>query len=336
MIYLFDISIFHFSQPLWLLALLLIPLLFLWEFVFTKKHRATFFISDARFINKKFGGKARWLPILKLFRYAAITFIILALARPQSSFVNEHAKSEGIDIMLSLDISGSMLAQDFKPNRIDAAKRVANEFIQTRIDDKIGLVIFSGESLTQCPLTTDKNILLQQLENVQSGSLQDGTAIGMGLATAVNGLRNSNGKSRIIILLTDGVNNAGLIDPMTALEIAKTYKIKVYTIGVGSQGNAPYPVQTESGATIMQNMPVQIDEALLQKISAETRGKYFRAKNNNALAAIYTEIDKLEKSEVEINSVKRFSEKFYPWAFAALFFLLLENILRYAWFRTFP
>lgn len=334
---LFDISSFTFGHPWMLWLLLLIPVLIFWHYYKQQRKRATLILSSLEGLPKKNGrGKARFIPVLFWLRILSITCIILALARPQTSNINEQINSEGIDIVLSLDISGSMLTEDFSPNRLKAAKKVAKEFIQERLTDRIGLVIFSGESFTQTPLTTDKNILLYQLKNIKSGQLKDGTAIGMGLATAVNRLRDSKAESKVIILLTDGVNNAGLIDPITALEIAKSYQTRVYTIGVGSKGNALQPAQTKNGQIVMKNMPVQIDEDLLKKISKETGGQYFRATDNTSLRKIYKEIDKLERSEVEIDSFKRYSEKFFPFAFLGLLFLFLEILLRYTWLRSFP
>jgi Ca-activated chloride channel family protein len=219
-----------------------------------------------------------------------------------------------------------MTAQDFTPNRLEAAKQVAENFIDQRTTDRIGIVIFSGESFTQCPLTTDHTVLKLQIEQIRNGLLEDGTAIGSGLATSVDRLRGSKAKSKIIILLTDGVNNGGLIDPSTAKEIAKAYRIKVYTVGVGTDGYAPTPVSTPMGIVI-QNEKVAIDEKLLQSISSETGGSYFRAKDNQALKNIYAEIDKMEKSKVEITTYHRYTEKFYPLILAALAFLLLEVIL---------
>jgi Ca-activated chloride channel family protein len=256
------------------------------------------------------------------------------MARPQNSRINETVNSEGLDIVMSLDISGSMLAEDFRPNRIEAAKKVAQEFIEDRPTDRIGLVIFSGESFTQCPLTTDQNVLKEQLKNIRSGLLEDGTAIGMGLATSVERLRNSKAKTRIIILLTDGVNNSGLIDPMTALEIAKAYKIRVYTIGVGTMGRAPYPMKDQFGNIHMQQMQVQIDEQLMKQISVQTGGKYFRAIDNNSLSRVYKEIDRLEKTKIEISSFKRYAELFLPYAMLGLLFLLLEVVLRHTVFKS--
>jgi Ca-activated chloride channel family protein len=237
---------------------------------------------------------------------------------------------------MAIDISGSMLAQDLQPDRLEAAKKVAMNFVDSRISDRIGLVIFSGESFTQCPITTDHGVLKNQIALVKSGMLQDGTAIGMGLATSVDRLRTSKAKSKVIILLTDGVNNTGLIDPLTALEISKAFKIRVYTIGVGTIGKAPFPMTMPDGSIQMQMQDVQLDEPLMKKISSETGGKYFRATNNKELENIYSEIDKLEKTKVEITSYKRFAEHFFPLAMLALACMLLEVVLRYTAFRSLP
>lgn len=277
--------------------------------------------------------RVRLRPMLTVLRVLALVALIVALARPQSSSVSETMDSDGIDMVLSIDVSGSMLAEDLKPNRIEAAKKVALDFVEMRPTDRMGLVIFSGESFTLCPITIDHNILKQQIDGIKSGMLEDGTAIGEGLATAVDRIRKSNGKSKVIILLTDGVNNMGKIGPELALEIAKAYKIRVYTIGVGTKGMAPYPVPTPFGMQ-MQMQEVQIDEALLQKISKETGGKYYRATDNKSLATIYGEINKLEKSKVEINSYKRYAELFFPFAAAALLFLGIEILLRQTVFRS--
>jgi Ca-activated chloride channel family protein len=266
-------------------------------------------------------------------RVLALAGLSIALARPQSSNTTESIDNEGIDIVLSIDISGSMLAEDFKPNRIESAKKVAMSFVDQRPTDRLGLVIFSGESFTQCPITIDHHVLKEQISAVKSGMLQDGTSIGMGLATAVQGLRNAKGKSRVIVLMTDGVNNTGLIDPATALEIAKAYKIRVYTIGVGSMGQALSPVQTPTGIQ-MAMVPVQIDEPLMRKIAGETGGKYFRATDNKSLNDVYKEIDKLEKTKVEISSYKHYAELFFPFAAFALICLALEMLLRYTVFKS--
>jgi Ca-activated chloride channel family protein len=322
-----------FAHPQYFILLLLIPLFIFWLRK-NKNNKPSFTISSLKGLqNSAASTIQKWAPILNLLRILSMFFLIIALARPQSSNINETVNSEGLDIVLSMDISGSMLAEDFKPNRIEAAKKVANEFILNRPTDRIGLVIFSGESFTQCPLTTDQNILREQLKSIRSGLLEDGTAIGMGLATAVERLRNSKAKSKIIILLTDGVNNAGLIDPITALEIAKAYKIRVYTIGVGTEGTAPYPTQDAFGNMVMQQMPVQIDEGLMQKISKETGGKYYRAKDNNSLSKVYKEIDQLEKTKIEINIFKRYAELFFPYALFGLMCLFLEILLRFTVFR---
>lgn len=280
--------------------------------------------------------KVRFRPLLLVLRLLAFAALVTALARPQTSNTSENIDSEGIDIVLAIDISGSMLAQDLQPNRLEAAKNVAMDFVDKRISDRIGLVVFSGESFTQCPITTDHGVLKSQIMQVKSGMLQDGTAIGMGLATSVDRLRSSHAKSKVIILLTDGVNNTGLVDPLTALEIAKAFKIRVYTIGVGTVGKAPFPMPMPDGSvqTVMQD--VQIDEPLMKKISKETGGQYFRATNTNDLKHVYDEIDQMEKTKVEITSYKKFAEHFFPLAMIALACILLETLLRYTLFRSLP
>lgn len=323
-----------FAYPQFFLLLLLLPLLAWWQYRRRKKDQPAIRLTTISGLQKiKPSWKVRFRPALFVLRMAALVFLIVALARPQSSNVRENIDSEGIDIVMSIDVSGSMLAEDLQPNRIEAAKKVALDFVDQRPTDRIGLVIFSGESFTQCPVTIDHNVLKEQIKQVKSGMLVDGTAIGMGLATGVDRLRQTTGKSRVLILLTDGVNNTGLIDPSTALEIAKAYKIRVYTIGVGTNGDAPYPVQGPFG-TQKQMVPVQIDEALLQKISKETGGNYFRATNNKSLADIYKEIDKLEKTRIEISSYRQYSELFFPLALIAIALLVLEGLLRYTVFRS--
>lgn len=276
--------------------------------------------------------RVRWRPLLNWLRTLALLSLIVALARPQQRFVRQIIESEGIDIVLALDVSGSMLAEDLKPNRIDAAREVAMDFVDARPADRIGLVIFSGESFTQVPVTPDHAMLRTQIAELRSGVLRDGTAIGAGLATAVDRLRTVPGESRVIILLTDGVNNAGNIDPLTALSIAKTYRVRVYTIGVGTTGQAPFPVSTPFGVQTTM-VPVEIDEPLLQRIATETGGKYFRATSNRALESIYAEIDRLEKRAVETSTYQRRVELFYPFALAALVLLGLEAVLRNTVFR---
>lgn len=331
----FDFKHITFANPHFFWLLLLIPFLIYWHYFYKQKNKNSFQVSTLESLKNT--GNSFKITLQKLLPWLQILsfiFLTIAIARPQNSKVNETINSEGIDIVISLDISGSMLAQDFKPNRIEAAKKVASDFILNRPTDRIGLVIFSGESFTQCPLTTDQNVLQEQLKNVRSGLLEDGTAIGMGLATAVERLRNSKAKSKIIILMTDGVNNTGLIDPITALEIAKAYKIRVYTIGIGSQGSAPYPVQDAMGNIQMQQMPVQIDEGLMQKISKETGGKYYRAIDNGSLNKVYNDIDKLEKTKIEINRFKRYSELFFLYAFLGLALLLLHFLIKYFWIKS--
>ena len=333
----FDFKHITFAHPQYFFLLLLVPIGIFWIYQFKKKQQATFTVSTLQGLTGLAESSLiKWKGILHVLRILSFICIVIALARPQTSNVNETINSEGLDIVMAMDISGSMLAEDFHPNRIEAAKKVATEFIENRPTDRIGLVIFSGESFTQCPLTTDQNILHEQLKNIRSGLLEDGTAIGMGLATSVERLRNSKAKSKIIILLTDGVNNTGLIDPITALEIAKAYKIRVYTIGVGTQGSAPYPVKDQFGNMSMQQMPVQIDEALMQRIAHETGGKYFRATENKSLGRVYKDIDKMEKTKLEINSFKRYAELFFLYAALGLLFLFLEIALRYTVFRQLP
>jgi len=322
-----------FAHPAFFGLLLLIPFIIWWQRKRTEQASALRLSTTAHLKLIALSWRVRLRPILFVLRILTLVFLIIALARPQSSNVTESIDSDGIDIVLSIDVSGSMLAEDLKPNRIEAAKKVAEEFVDKRPTDRIGLVIFSGESFTLCPITIDHNVVKDQINGIQSGMLEDGTAIGEGLATAVDRIRRSTGKSKIIILLTDGVNNVGKIGPELALEIAKAYKIRVYTIGVGSKGMAPYPVPTPMGMQ-MQMQEVQIDEALLQKISSETGGKYYRATDNRSLASIYNDIDKLEKTKVEISSFKHYAELFFPFAMLALLCLGLEILLRYTVFRS--
>ena len=270
-----------------------------------------------------------------ILRLLTVAFIIAALARPQTKTDEQEAEGDGIDIVLCIDVSGSMTAQDFIPNRMEAAKKVAQEFIDRRLTDRIAIVIFSGESFTQCPLTTDRAVLRSAVENIRNGLLEDGTAIGDGLSTSVDRLRSSKSKSKVVILLTDGENNGGLIGPLNAKEIAKAFGIKVYTIGVGTDGYAPFPVKTALGV-VMQQQKVTIDEKLLKAIAVETGGKYFRATDNASLNNIYQEIDGLEKSKVEISTLTRYTEKFFPFVIIALGLLLLEFTLRFTLLKKFP
>jgi Ca-activated chloride channel family protein len=261
--------------------------------------------------------------------------IVLAIARPRSSSKLDKVDSEGIDIVLAMDVSTSMLARDFNPDRISAAKDIAIEFIAQRPSDRIGIVVFASESYTQCPLTTDRATLINLMKEIQTGLIDDGTAIGNGLATAVARLKDSNAKSRVVILLTDGVNNSGEIPPQTAADIAKSYGIRVYTIGVGANGNAPYPVITPWGVD-MQNMPVQIDEDLLKKIANTTGGRYFRATDNTKLSEIYSEINKMEKARTTIDSFPVYKELFGTFGLIALICLLMELVLRWFVIKRMP
>jgi Ca-activated chloride channel family protein len=318
---------------LWLLVLL--PLLLAYEYFFKVKRLPTFRISNLKAVQAiPPSFKIRLKQLLPVLRVLCLAALIVALARPQSSYSNESITSEGIDIILAMDVSSSMLAEDFSPNRVEAAKAVARDFINARNNDRIGLVVFAGESFTQCPATSDHLVLLNQVKEISSGTgqLQDGTAIGNGLATSVDRLRQSEAKSKVIILMTDGVNNSGFIDPLTATDIAKKYGIRVYTIGVGKEGEAMYPMQ--NGMRVP--MKVDIDEPLLKNIAVNTGGKYFRATDNAKLKNIYKEIDRLEKTKVEVSAFHHKSEEFYPWAMAAGLILLLEVGLRYLIVRAVP
>jgi Ca-activated chloride channel homolog len=323
-----------FAHPYFFGLLILIPFLIWWDYRRGKTNTPALRITSLTAIrNIKPSAKIRFRPLLTVLRVISLIGLTFALARPQSSNVTETIDSEGIDIVMSVDVSGSMLAEDFKPNRIEAAKKVAMEFIDKRPTDRIGLVIFSGESFTQCPVTIDHDVLKQQLSEIKSGILVDGTAIGDGLATSVDRIRKSNAKSKVIILLTDGVNNIGKVGPELALEVAKAYKIRVYTIGVGTRGMAPYPVQTPFGMQ-KQMQEVQIDETLLNKIANETGGKYYRATNTSSLASIYNDIDKLEKTKVEISSYKHYAELFFPFAMIAIVCMAIEMALRYTVYKS--
>ena len=324
----------EFSQPYFFALFLLIPILLFW-YVKTNNSRS----ASIQVSTTAAKGLGTWKTSFRhmpfICRMLCFGFLITALANPQTKNEEKNTEGEGIDIMLCLDVSGSMSAQDLTPNRLESAKNVAIDFINRRPTDRIGIVIFSGESFTQCPLTTDKNVLVSAVQNIHFGLLEDGTAIGSGLSTSVDRLRTSKTKTKIVILLTDGENNGGLIDPKTAKEIAKAFGIKVYTIGVGTDGLAPQPVQTPLGVQ-MQSVKVSIDEKLMKQIAEETGGKYFRAKDNEGLSGIYETIDQLEKSKVEITTTTKFTDKFLPFAIGAAFFLLLEILLRYLVFRKFP
>lgn len=266
----------------------------------------------------------------------AVAFLIIALARPQSSSNSTDVNVEGIDIVMAMDISGSMLAEDFKPNRLEASKEVAMDFIDGRPNDRIGLVVFSSEAFTQCPLTTDHSVMKNLFKDIHSGMIDDGTAIGDGLATAVNRIRKSEAVSKVVILLTDGINNTGSIDPTTAAEIAKLYSIRLYAIGVGTLGLAPYPFKNTLGGITYQNVNVKIDETLLKSMAELTGGKYFRATSKMKLEEIYNEIDKLEKSKIDVTEFSRKTERFLPLAIIALALLMFELLARYIIYKSIP
>lgn len=324
------------KQLFW--VLLVIPLAILWYVLKNKQQTAELKISSV----KGFKLTNSWLPKLKHLMFAlrllALAFLIMALARPQTVDVSSRTKTtRGIDIVMAIDVSASMLAKDLKPNRLEALKTVATEFIQGRPNDRIGLVEYAGESYTKTPITSDKSIVLSSLRTVEFNTIIDqGTAIGMGLATAVNRLKDSNAASKVIILLTDGENNAGFIDPITASELAVEYGIKTYTIGLGTNGMALSPVGTRpDGRFQYERVQVKIDEELLKEIAAVTGGQYFRANNNRKLREIYDEIDKLEKTDVEEFKFYNYEEKYRPLILLAGLMLLIEVLLRYTIFRSF-
>ena len=268
-------------------------------------------------------------------RMLAIAAIIVVLARPMSTDSWQKSSTEGVDVMVALDISGSMLSRDFSPNRLEAAKAVAAQFIAGREYDNIGLVVFAGEGFTMCPMTTDHTVLLNLMKDVDCGMLVDGTAVGDGLATAVNRIKDGPAKSKTIILLTDGTNNAGIVDPITAAEIARSYGIRIYTIGVGPKGMAPSPVMTPYGIRY-QNMPVEIDEDKLRQIASIGDGQYFRATDENVLKSVFAEIDQMEKTKLSVQQFSRREEAYMPWAILAMLLLGIEIILRYTLLRNVP
>lgn len=326
-----------FVNPLFFILLLLVPILAVWYY-FKRGKRFPLLRMSANGENgvtTSLRGKFRaLLPILRILSIASLVF---AMARPQEILKEEEVKADGIDIVLAMDLSSSMLAQDFQPDRLEVSKAVAIEFVEKRKYDRIGLAVFAGESFTQCPLTTDHRVVQEFLASLQCGMLEDGTAIGMGLATAVNRLKDSEVKSKVVILLTDGVNNQGYIKPITAAEIAREFDIRVYTIGVGSTGQARSPVRRrQNGQYIFGMSKVEIDEALLTQISEMTGGKYFRATSAENLIRIYDEIDRLEKTEIDVTSFNRYNEEFYTFVFIAILLLLLEVILRYTILRVIP
>ncbi|HEY0175927.1 MAG TPA: VWA domain-containing protein [Pedobacter sp.] len=318
----------EFANPGFFWLLLIIPVMVAWYIRREQKLQGSLSVSAVKGFSLP---SKSMIPRLRhsgiILRSLSLVALIIALARPQSALSWQNSTTEGIDIIIASDISGSMLAEDFKPNRLEAGKNIAIDFIKDRPDDRIGLVIFSGESFTQCPLTIDHDVLINLFAAVKNGMINDGTAIGMGLATAVNRLKGSDAKSKVVILLTDGSNNGGSIPPLTAAEIAKQFNIRVYTVGIGTKGFAPYPVQTPMGVQY-QRMPVDVDEPTLTKIAGITGGKYFRATDNEKLKSIYEQIDKLEKAKIDVTQYHKKTECFLPFAIIALFFLLTEFVLK--------
>ncbi len=327
-----------FANPSYIyLLLLLIPLIG-WYFWKMRKNQASVEMSSSQAFDapKAVTAKVYLRHVPFVLRMIAIALVIVILARPQSTNSWQNSSTEGIDIMMAIDISSSMLAQDLRPNRLEAAKNVAAAFINGRPNDNIGLVVFSAESFTQCPLTTDHAILLNLFKNIQSGIIEDGTAIGLGLANAVSRIKDSQAKSKVIILLTDGSNNRGEIAPVTAAEIAKTFGIRVYTIGVGTKGEAPYPFRLPGGMIQTQMIPVDIDEPTLKQIATTTGGQYFRATDNASLKEIYSEIDQMEKTKISVREYSKKQEEYKNIALLLLALLLLELLLKHTLLKKIP
>ena len=328
---------FEFMHPQFLFLLALLPLVLIWIFLKRNKRHASLRVSS----TKGFEDKTllmRLKPLLDLLRILAITFVIVALARPRTVDVTTKTKiNKGIDIVMAMDISGSMLAKDLKPNRLEALKKVAKKFVSKRPNDRIGIVVYAGESYTKTPITSDKAIITQSIHDIKWGEIDDGTAIGMGLGSAVNRLKESKAKSKVIILLTDGVNNSGFIDPKTATELAVEMGIKVYTIGIGTNGTALFPVAKDpySGELIFRDAKVEIDEKLLKEIANQTSGKYFRATSNTKLEAIYNEIDTLERTEIEEFKYYKYQELYRILLLWAMGFIVVEFILRSTVYKSF-
>ncbi len=327
---------YQFENPYWFIALLLIPALAVWYFLQKEKTYANLNLPSLEaFGESSWRGKLTIL--LPILRGLTVLSLVFALARPQQTLKEEEITADGVDIFLVMDLSPSMLSQDFNPDRLTVSKMVASEFIDKRKYDRIGLSVFSAEAFTQCPLTTDHRILKNFLDGLEYGILDDGTAIGMGLASAINRLKDSEAKSKIIILLTDGDNNSGYIQPLQAAEIAKELDIKIYAIGVGSRGyaNTPYTMDAD-GELLFRKTKVDFDEELLKQLTAKTGGLYYRATSRKKLEEIYDEINGLEKTKIEVTTIKRYSEEFYLFAFLGIVFLVLEILLRYTVFRTIP
>ena len=327
-----------FANPGYFWALLLVPILIVWYVLrYRNQKPALQFSSISLLKNNRKTIRQRLYPLLFVLRLVALICLIVAMARPQSKLSRQEMKVEGIDIVLAMGVSGSMLAEDFKPNRLEAAKKVAEDFIKGRNSDRIGLVEFAGEAFTQTPLTIDHNVLLSQLSKVKSGVIEDGTALGDGLATAINRVKDSKAQSKVIILLTDGVNNQGSVDPKSAAEIAALYGIRLYTIGLGTRGMAPYPFRTPFGGVQYQNVPVEIDEALMTEMAESTNGgQYFRATNKKSLENIFSEIDKMEKTKIDVTQYNQTKDEYLIFLIIGLMSLGLEIILGLLYFRSTP
>lgn len=325
----------QFAHPELFVLFALVPLMILW-YILDRRKAKPFVkmssLSSFNFKEKDFKVWSRHLPFA--LEMLAVCLLIVCLARPQSSLSWQDVKTEGIDIVIALDISGSMLAEDLKPNRLEASKELAIEFIEGRPNDRIGLVVFSGESFTQSPLTTDHDVLKNLFRDIENGMVEDGTAIGMGLATSVNRLRDSEAKSKVVILLTDGFNTKGSIPPLTAAEIAREFGVRVYTIGVGTIGMAPYPFTSRFGTTHYEMTEVKIDEPTMKEIAQLTGGKYFRATNNRKLRAIYEEIDQLEKSKIAVTEYRRKKEEYFPFALTAGLIFLVSFSLKNSIYKS--
>lgn len=329
---------FEFLNPEFLWLLILVPVLAIWYFFVRKKDAAVLTVPSIKGFKTKSSFISKLKPIVSLLRLLALAAIVVALARPRNVSVSKKTKTnKGIDIVMAIDVSASMLARDLKPNRLEALKKVAVTFVNRRPNDRIGIVVYAGESFTQTPITSDKAIVKRTISELKWGQLDGGTAIGMGLGSSVNRLKDSKAKSKVIILLTDGVNNSGNIDPRTATELAKELGIKVYTIGIGTNGMADFPWSKDprTGQLNFRKQQVEIDEELLKEIASETNGQYFRATDNDKLAAIYDEIDKLEKTKIEEFKYYNYQEMFRPLVLLALGFLLLEFLLRNTLFKSF-
>ncbi len=325
-----------FAYKPFLLFLLAVPLFIAWYVWKHKERDASIRFTHTDFMAAhKRGLRARLLHLPFVIRMLVLSLLIVALARPQSTSVSRDVSVEGIDIVIALDISGSMLAEDFKPNRLESAKKTALDFMDMRAGDRIGMTIFSGQSFTLSPLTTDHALLKELTAKVNTGMVEDGTAIGDGLATAINRIRESQAISKVIILLTDGINNAGVIDPLTAAEIASVLGVRVYTIGVGSSGPVPYPFQTPMG-TQYQQVEIPVDEDLLEEIATMTGGRYFWADNQTKLKEIYTEIDQMERSKIDVTEYSRNRDEYLPLVIIALFLLVIEVFFKNTWLKTIP